>query len=452
MNEYTYKPGTLVLLKSVEVAGEILDVLFAHAILAMGNIPARQGMHVVSGDGGALLPSLTDHHIHLRGLAAANQSVYVGPDAVANQEALLALLAAQPGDGWLRCVGYHESTLGELTAHELDAVSRPLRVQHRSGKVWVLNTAAMQAVGLLDSDQLGVERDNAGYPTGRLFRMDQWLAERISSMPLDLAAVGTLLNSYGITHVTDASHTNTAEDERALSAALPSLVVQCLGGEGLKTPRKVMLDEDDLPDLDALTSLIQGTHQANRGVAFHCVSRTELVFALAGLDAAGHHTDDRIEHGAIVPAELFAQISKQKIPVVTQPGFIFERGEQYLTDVESAELENLYRYRSLLEAGITVISSSDAPYGPVSPWRAMATAVARCTDRGSGVGTAEGVSAEEVLAGYLKRSVTAAPTQLQVGGPADLCLLDRKWAQARRDLVQVKVTATWLGGKSVWPG
>ena len=62
---------------------------------------------MVDAAGGALLPGLHDHHVHLMAMAAARDSVDVGT-------AGLAALRTAPGDDWVRAVGYHESIAGPL--------------------------------------------------------------------------------------------------------------------------------------------------------------------------------------------------------------------------------------------------------------------------------------------------------------------------------------------------
>ena len=108
---------------------------------------------VLQAGGGALLPGLIDHHIHLLALAAERASLRLGPADVAGAGALAAVLrdadrVAPPGV-WLRGVGYHESVGGPLDRNVLDRLvpARPLRIQHRSGGLWILNGAALAAVG-----------------------------------------------------------------------------------------------------------------------------------------------------------------------------------------------------------------------------------------------------------------------------------------------------------------
>src|SRR5690606_20746043 len=94
--------------------------------------------------------------------------------------ALKAADAQQPPGAWLRGIGYHEAVAGELQRDWLDAVlpERPLRIQHRSGRLWILNSAALAALAP-DADA-PLER-SGGRWTGRLYDADDWLRARIGT-------------------------------------------------------------------------------------------------------------------------------------------------------------------------------------------------------------------------------------------------------------------------------
>ena len=49
---------------------------------------------------------------------------------------------------------------------------------------------------------------------------------------------------------------------------------------------KVHLLESDLPDFDGLCAAMRQVHASGRPVAFHCVSRVELVFVTPGMWAS----------------------------------------------------------------------------------------------------------------------------------------------------------------------
>ncbi|MBL7499428.1 amidohydrolase family protein [Frankia nepalensis] len=225
----------------------------------------RPGEEVVDARGGMLLPGLHDHHIHLLALAALASSVPVGPPAVRTEaelaRALRAAAAATPPGGWVRAVGYHESVAGDLDRHALDRIVAdvPARVQHRSGALWVLNSAALAALraaagrgatgpgatgpgaaggpwraaedqpsahGSSPADGLS-PADGGLPPDGRLFRSDARLGQLLALAgaegrvrPVDLAVVGARLASYGVTGLTDATATTGPAQLATLRAAL----------------------------------------------------------------------------------------------------------------------------------------------------------------------------------------------------------------------------------------
>ena len=441
-------------------------------IAAIGTPLARRGMEpIVEARGGALLPGLHDHHVHLLALAAAEASLPCGPPSVRDEAALAATLrrAAADGRGWLRGVGYHESVAGPLDRERLDAWvrERPLRIQHRSGAAWLLNGAALAALGIADAADgaagpSGLERDARGRPTGRLFRADAWLRERLAGSPPDLAAVGARLASFGVTGLTDATATNDAAALAHLAraverGALPQSL-RVMGEPALPapdTPRvtrgevKVLLDEPRLPDLDALCARVRAAHATARAVAIHCVTRTEVVFALAALREAGARPGDRLEHAAVAPPEAVAAAGALGVRVVTQPHFLRERGDAYAVDVAPEDLPWLYRARAWREAGVALGGGSDAPFGSPDPWAAMAAAVVRRSEGGVAFAASEALTPEEALALFTSPAdAPGAPARrVAVGGVADLCLLDRPWRDARERLASAAVAATWCAGR-----
>ena len=166
-------------------------------------------------------------------------------------------------------------------------------------------------------------------------------------------------------------------------------------------------------------------HEEGRGVAFHCVSQVELLYALEALRGSPNRNLDRIEHASLVSPDYFEMMRDMEVLVVTQPGFIWSKGEQYLKDVDARDQIDLYRYGSLLENNIPVIASSDSPYGPVSPWKIIGTAADRKTREGQVVGAEEAVSRSIAIEGYLTKpgKLSERKMSLNPGEPADLCVL-----------------------------
>ncbi|HEY0807788.1 MAG TPA: amidohydrolase family protein, partial [Pseudonocardiaceae bacterium] len=424
-----------------EVDGRRLDVRAAGGIVTeVGTLRPQSGDDVHDAHGGALLPGLTDHHLHLHAIAAADRSVSCGPPSVRNPAELAAALTAATADehGWIRGTGYAPTVAGNLDAAGLDCLhaARPVRIQHRGGALWIVNTVGAAALGLAGADHPGIERDGvAETPTGRIWRADDWLREHLPGTPPDLAVVGTRLARLGITAVTDATPDLDPAALAAIgtaitTAALPQRV-HLLGvpldrraPTGATTgPYKIVLADSGLPSLAELADRIRDCRTAHRSVAAHCVTREALILLLAALD--GRH-DDRVEHGALIPVELIPELAARGLRVVTQPGFLADRGDDYLRDVPDDEHADLYRCASLRAAGIPLALSSDAPYGPLDPWTVIATATERRTREGNVVGPAERLTAQAALDAYLAPPANPGgqPTRIAPGAPADLVLLN----------------------------
>lgn len=414
------------LLRDVEVDGRRTDVRLTDGrVSEIGTLtPADE--EVVVGGGGALLPGLHDHHLHLLALAARDSSIDVSMGLFA--------LTTAPGEGWLRAVGWS----GDGDRHDVDVVvrDRPVRVQHRSGALWVVNTAGATALGLDDVTVPGVERDREGTVTGRLWRLDGWLAERLGRVAPDLAAVGVRLAALGITGVTDATPDLDRGTCELLRRSVPQRVA-LLGDPDGQAPVKVVLADHNLPSLDDLVERLRAVRP--RGVAVHTVTRESYLLLVAALDVVGLHQSDRVEHGSLLPQELLPSC-----PVVTQPAFLFDRGEDYLREVPEQDLADLYRYASLP----WVVPSSDAPYGPLDPWQVLRAARDRTTSTGRAINLRESVPVSVALDGMLRplHDLRAPARRVVVGAPADLVLLHTPLADVlahpRADLVR----STWIRG------
>lgn len=446
--------------------GPLNDVRIEREIItAIGTLAPLPGETVLEAHGGLLLPGLHDHHIHLAALAASLTSVRCGPPEVTNANGFAASLRV-PGSGWLRAIGYHESVAGMLDTTTLDRIGadRPIRVQHRSGRMWFFNSAGLEKILSHSAPPRGLEHIDGRY-TGRLFDADAWLKQVLASEPPSFKQVGALLAQVGVTGLTDMSPTNDALIarhfiEQTASQSLPQRVVLAgslsltdvrLSHEVELGPAKLHLHEADLVPLETAIEFIRRAHEQNRVVAIHCATEVELIYALQALKEAGTKHGDRIEHASVAPDFAVEEIARLGLAVVTQPQFISERGDAYLNDVDIESQPYLYRLRAFLDAGITLAGGSDAPFGGCDPWAAMAAAVSRHTQQGNAIGEPEALTPEQALDLYL-RVPQALNQRRRVAEdmPADLCLLDRPWAEARTAFSSAYVRTTFVGGRVVF--
>lgn len=455
MTDLAHAPFTIV---RAEVDGASTDVRVEGGLIAaIGTDLARAGEATVSAHGGALLPGLHDHHLHLLAMAAARRSIDVA--GCADPPAFDAAVATGHGTAdrgtWLRVVGVDERH-GPLDARRLDrlAPGRPVRVQHRSGAAWMLSTAARVEAGL--GDEFG---------EGWIHRRDEHLRARWAALegPPALGPVGDRLSALGITGVTDATPFGEPGGPALLGAArrdgqLPQRVA-VTGGPTLadaavphglvRGPVKVVVTDHALPSPGELAAAFVAARRAGRPVAVHCVTRAALVLALIAWEDVGAVPGDRIEHGSVIPVELFGAIAELGLTVVTQPAFVRAHGDRYLRDVEPDDVAHLYRCGSLLAAGIATAGSTDSPFGPDDPWTAVRTAVDRTTEGGRSLGPGEAVPPAVALDRFLAplESPGGPPRTIRAGTPADLVLLDRSRRAALADPSSSQVRTTWIGGR-----
>ncbi len=207
-------------------------------------------------------------------------------------------------------------------------------------------------------------------------------------------------------------------------------------------PVKIMLDDTTLPVPAELADLVRAAHAAGRPVAVHCVTRVQFVVTLAALDLAGRRPGDRIEHGAVIGADSLPDL--RGLTVVTQPHFVADRAEQYAADVPPDDRPDLWRLRSLGDAGVDVAAGTDAPFGSEDPWHVMRAAV----HRPAMFAADEAVSPAQSLALFLGEPAAPATQRLVAPGrPADLALLRAGPLDVLRSLGSDLVAATFIGGE-----
>ncbi|MBI3978700.1 MAG: amidohydrolase family protein [Chloroflexi bacterium] len=445
---------------------------------------------VVDAQGSVVVPSFHDAHMHL--LSYARSLSRLDCRGLQSIGALNAALAAQacrlPPGTWVRAVGYDETLLAEArhpSRRDLDdAVSdHPVRLQHRSLHLDVLNTPALRLLGLMDTAAAGVEHDPAtGEPTGRLHHAGELLRERLehpSERELGLAvrAASRALLARGVTTVQDASVTNSAETWelfRRLAASgdlgvrvflMPGIrhwrAVIAAGPPGpmvRRGPVKIMLDEGKA-DPAEVRAQVAAVRAAGEAVALHAVSEAEVAVALDALQAARPTTasgPDRIEHGAVIPDAWLGDLRAAGVAVVGQPSLVYERGDVYRAEY-SPDLQTwLHRAGSLVAAGVLYAAGSDAPVTDPNPGIGIFAARRRRTRSGAFIGPDEALGPLEALAAF-----TAGPAEvvgvaselgrLRAGALADLAVVDDDLvAGTSIEGARCQARLTIMAGRVVW--
>ncbi|MDG2072719.1 MAG: amidohydrolase family protein [Pseudomonadales bacterium] len=437
-------------------------------ITAIGQIAATGAERVIDAKGGLLIPGLHDHHVHLISYAASLESVRCGPPEVLSEQALIQTLNNQPGKHWLRGIGYHESVLPNLDRDWLDSngPDRPIRIQHRSGRLWVLNSQALEIIEDSAADLAHHEEQRLASRDGRLYDVDELLGSLMIPAPPPVDIASQQLAAFGITGINDMTPSNDADTwnwfselqtsgqllQKVRLSGRPELTNYNDIGDSLTVGEtKIHLHDSSLPDFHELIEIINTSHQRNRPVAVHCVTEIELVFTLSAFSTAGTRQGDRIEHASVVPPALVQQLRELKLGVVTQPNFIYERGDAYLDDIDSKEHSDLYRCGSLIDAGIPVAFGTDLPFGNPDPWVAIKAAISRETASGEHLGIDECINLDTALPMFLgSLSQPFKPRSIALGQPADCCLLDVPLQGMASDLSSAHVRMTIRDGKTIY--
>jgi predicted amidohydrolase YtcJ len=457
------------------------------------------------GDG-ILLPAFIDAHCHLLAYAASLRSVDCrAARSMADVQQSIRQRASETREGqWIRAFGYEDTALAERRhpdRRDLDAVApgHPVRLIHSSGHASVLNSLALSQAGIdITTEEPpggAMERDLAsGEPTGLLLDMERLVDDAVPPPPYRELAAGVReaarrLLRAGVTCVQDASHTNGRAEwelfERLITdGSLPLDVMLMEGidhlgelpetraagsgepGERARLRRgavKIMLHELGqvlTPDETELASLVGEVHAAGRQVAIHAVSEravaatAEAVRAALGQRPRADHRH-RIEHCSLLPPGLAPRLAQDGVVVVSQPAFVFERGDRYLQLVPEEQWPRLYPFRALLEAGVKLAAGSDAPVTVPEPLQSVASAVDRQTASGRTVAPEEAVGVDDALRWWTAGAAKAAFLERELGTVrpglrADLVLLPPEaMTSPPRELRGSCPQRVWLKGRQV---
>ena len=445
-------------LHDVEVRGRVVDVLVTGGrITAVGpDLRSSPGARAVDGGGGAVLPGLHDHHLHLAAMAARVGSVRVGPPAVRTREELGRALAEAhasrppvPGSAastttsrspatstvttWTpscprgRCASSTAPARCGCSTAARWTPSRPAAPTIRGSNATTrADRPAASTAPTPGSAIAGRRHHSTSRPSGGSSRLTVSPASPTPPRP-PTSPTGTCWLAPA--HARRSAGRHPGHRRPGTCRPLPSLAAP-------PRPRQAHRRGPPAPALDQLVADTRTAHGADRAVAVHCVTHVALVLALAALDEAGVRPGDRIEHAAVADPDLAASLARRGLVVVTQPGFVAARGDEYLAEVEAADRPHLYPCRSLLDAGVAVGGSTDrALHRPRSMARgaggrrpphcapARSSALPRRSTRS--VPSACSSPGSTILEDHAARS---AP-----GTPADLCLLDRPLARQLAD-------------------
>jgi predicted amidohydrolase YtcJ len=466
--------------------------------------------------GKTLLPAFTDAHIHLwkvgdlfcfmldlRGVRGRDEML----------EKLAEFAGRNPKNAWVLARGFNEALFsdGQMpTRRDLDNVipDRPAYVIRTCAHIAVLNTKALEICGITAQTPVPaggeIRLDASGKPTGILSETALGLATRHlpkysaeAYKTMILSAQEAFL-SRGIACATDpAVHPELLEVYRQmerdgeLKVRVNAVPIRVPDGDTNALPLPEPYESDFLK-IDTVKFFADGglsgktaaLHRPYKNsdetgvlrLQYDFFKRTALEAQEAGLRVAVHAIGDRaidlvlkvyedldrqnkrglrhrIEHLGLPDAGHLGRMYNLGLHCVTQPVFLYELGANFRQYLPDSYLDRVYPYRSVLESGVNLAFSSDAPvvkdFGPLT---GIQNAVERRDNTGVVIGASERISIQAALRAYTLGAADAngdadKTGSLSPGKRADFIVLNQNPLETEaQSISEIRVSEVWVGG------
>jgi predicted amidohydrolase YtcJ len=137
---------------------------------------------------------------------------------------------------------------------------------------------------------------------------------------------------------------------------------------------------------------------------------------------------------------------------VSQPVFLYELGPNYRRYLPDFYLENVFPYRSVLDAGVNLAFSSDAPVvREFNPLVGIQNAVERIDNQGFTIGKHQRITVVEAIHAYTQGAALASQQPINI--KTDYVVLNQNPMDiAINDIGKIKILETWVAGKQQFKG
>lgn len=205
-----------------------------------------------------------------------------------------------------------------------------------------------------------------------------------------------------------------------------------------------------------LRDYIVGAHRAGWTVATHAIGDRAITHVLDAVEEAQRiaprpDVRHRIEHFALSSDADVARAARLGVIPVPQGVFLSDFGDGMAAAVEEDRRDDIYRVKSLADAGIVLNGSTDSPISDANPLVSLRDMVLRRTGSGAVLGESERISIDEAVRAYTYGSAYAVGQEgskgtLKVGMLADfIALSDDLYSIPAERIAEQEVTATVVG-------
>jgi predicted amidohydrolase YtcJ len=442
------------------------------------------------------------------------------PDIPAIVRAFAARAQVTPPGVWLTGRGYNEAELPErrhLTRADLDAAStqHPIALTRTCGHMIVANSRALELAGITREtpDPPGgvIVRDERGEPTGLLQETAQGLVTQVipdvddATLARAIQAANRHQLALGITSATDPLLTplhlrvyRQLEREGGLAVRVHGLPIRRPDGgtDTLPLPQRFVSDflridgvkffaDGGLSgataaislhyketgtqgvlrfDDEDLFELMREAHDAGFRIATHAIGDVaieQVITAYERVQAANPNPAlrHRIEHLGLPSAGHLARARALNVIAVPQTVFLYALGKTYRRYLPDAFFPRCFPVRAMLDAGLMVALSSDAPVvADDHPMLGMKAALDRLDATGQPIAPEQAITAAEALWAYTMGGAVASGDEsnrgsLTPGKWADMVVLDGDPLTTEpAALPGLRVVQTFVAGELAYEG
>jgi hypothetical protein len=480
---------------------------------------APPGATLLDLEGRTVVPGFTDAHAHvwkighllttMLDLRKTSRMAELGESLRQRDREL-------PEAAWLVGRGFNEVAMEEKrkpTRSELDAAvpHRPTALTRTCGHIYVVNSAALKLAGITSQTQAPaggvIERDDRGEPNGILRETAMGLINRV--MPPPTASAYQQMIRAALEHQLSCGITASSDcgvipelldvyremDRRGLlPARILVMPLRKVDGrtEPVSLPEKYTSDRLQVDTVkfladgglsgataalsvpyrhantrgtlrfekEELWRLSDESHKQGWRIATHAIGDVAIDMVLdiyEGLAGHPNRLAHRIEHFGLPSGEQLQRAARIGVISVPQTIFIHALGANFLEMLPDEFVPRTYPIRAMLDAGLTVALSSDAPVvEDDNPLAGMAAAITRRSRDGRPIAPEQAITAQEALYAYTMGGAVAAGQSdirgsIKPGKLADVTVLSADpLAVEPEALAQIRVEMTFLGGRKVF--
>jgi predicted amidohydrolase YtcJ len=470
------------------------------------DVEIPDGASILDANGGSVIPAFTDVHHHFSASAHQRSSKFVWLDSARSLEQAVNTLITRSqttaADEWIVGIqlNHNQFTTDRRvpTRTDLDAIPNPVLITHQCGHCYFVNSRAIEKVGhdkwdgiagvCRDSDgrMTGVLDDGADAPLRPLFTnfcgdcLDNWctcanealefgIAE-VHAISADAILAGENVHAYetlrdsgklGVrirVYLTELDEKRPVVEDDWLSYGGHKIFVDGAFGGRTAAMREPFGDADRIGMLrytdEKLYETIKKTFEQGVQLMAHVIGDRgldQLLSVLERLESEGVRSDwpVKLVHCELCHPDQVERIARLGAFCDMQPGQLTSEAS-FLPDVIGFDrMQHCFPLRSLMDAGVTVAGSSDAPVDPENPMIGIHAAVVRHP----AMNPAEKISLHEALQMYTINAQKLIKNDdrkglLKVGFMADITIFqDDLFAVAPGNLGDCKVAATIVEGR-----